>query len=255
MCVDLKGKKKEVVQIQESSWKLQSYPPLPAYRARIMLHQSLNTQRTQRSSEDGQLDLVAALAVHGQRAVDELLPRLIHALVHLEQLHLAVRVAVTLHVGLEPGPFRDGVADAAEEVGLVIRRCDARAGEDGGEVVLGLERQRGREVVVLVKVGAGAVLLPLVAPELEAAPVLARQRAPALLQRLEQVTDLPGPQRVAVVAVLGPALAAAAQARHGEEGRVAQHGAGQTVSTAPAGGVVGPQPVDAELRRRLARLR
>jgi hypothetical protein len=195
-----------------------------------------------RSSEDGQLDLVGTLAVHGQRAVDEAPPRAVHALVHLEQLRVAVRVPVALQVGREPGPLGDGVADAAHGVRLGVGRHDARVGEDGREVVPRLERQRGLEVLVLVQVGAGAVLLPLVAPELEAAPVFARQRAPVLVQGPHEVADLPGMQRVAVVAVLRPAPAAALEPEDGEEG-----GTGEA---ALAGGVVGPQAVDAKVRRR-----
>jgi hypothetical protein len=115
---------------------------------------------------------------------------------------------------------------------------------------------------VRVQVGAGAVLLPLVAPELEAAPVLARQRRPAPAQRRHQVPDVPGAQLVAAVAVaaaaavLRPALAPPPHG--GEEGVVgAEHRAGEAaalaVVAAAALGVVGPQPVDAERRRRLAR--
>jgi len=215
------------------------------------------TQNDNSESEDGQLDPVGALGGHGERAVDELLGVAVHALVHLEQLRLAVRVAVALQVGHEPGALRDGVPDAAHRVRLGVRRHDPGVREDRREVVLGLERQRAREVVVRLQVGAGAVLLPLVAPELEAAPVLARQRRPAPVQRRHQVTDLPRAQLVAVVAVLRPALAA--PPHRGEEGvvgagGVAEHRAGEALA-ATALGVVGPHPVDAERRRRLRVIR
>ena len=69
-------------------------------------------------SEDRQLNPVGALGGHGERAVDEVLGVPVHALVHLEQLRLAVRVAVALQVRHEPGALRDGVPDAAHRVRL-----------------------------------------------------------------------------------------------------------------------------------------
>ncbi|CAL5084210.1 unnamed protein product [Urochloa decumbens] len=215
-------------------------------------------------SEHWQLDRVAAaLGGHRQRAVNELLGLLVDALVHLEQLRLAVGAAVALEVGLEPGPLRDSLADAAHRVPLRLRRHDPCAGEDLRQVVRGLDGERAREVVALLQVGAGAVLLPLVAPELEAAPAaLARQRRPALVERFHQVTDRPRGQRVAVVAVLRPALAPPPHgAGGGEDGGhvIAEHGAGEVlllvVDPTPTVGVVGPHPVDAEVRRRLAGVR
>lgn len=223
----------------------------------------LQTTATRSSeSEDGQLDPIGALGGHGERAVDEVLGLAVHALVHLEQLRLAVRVAVALEVGREAGPLRDGVPDAVHRVRVGVGRHDPGVREDRREVVPLPELQRAREVVVRVQVGAGAVLLPLVAPELEAAPVLARQRRPAPAQRRHQVPDVPGAQLVAAVAVaaaaavLRPALAPPPHG--GEEGVVgAEHRAGEAaalaVVAAAALGVVGPQPVDAERRRRLAR--
>jgi|UniRef100_A0A804QGB3 hypothetical protein len=221
----------------------------------------LQLQTTARSSEseDGQLDPIGALGGHGERAVDEVLGLAVHALVHLEQLRLAVRVAVALEVGREAGPLRDGVPDAVHRVRVGVGRHDPGVREDRREVVPRPELQRAREVVVRVQVGAGAVLLPLVAPELEAAPVLARQRRPAPAQRRHQVPDVPGAQLVAAAAaaaVLRPALAPPPHG--GEEGVAgAEHRAGEAaalaVVAAAALGVVGPQPVDAERRRRLAR--
>lgn len=217
----------------------------------------LQTTARSSESEDGQLDPIGALGGHGERAVDEVLGLAVHALVHLEQLRLAVRVAVALEVGREAGPLRDGVPDAVHRVSVGVGRHDPGVREDRREVVPRPELQRAREVVVRVQVGAGAVLLPLVAPELEAAPVLARQRRPAPAQRRHKVPDVPGAQRLAAVAaVLRPALAPPPHG--GEEGVVgAEHRAGEAaalaVVAAAALGVVGPQPVDAERCRRLAR--
>ena len=87
------------------------------------------------------------------------------------------------------------------------------------------------------------MLLPLVAPELQALPAaLARQRGPVGVQPLEQVRDRRDLERLAVVAELWPALLLPP----------VDHLQG-AAERAPglALGVVGPHPVDAELRRRL----
>ena len=70
-------------------------------------------------SEDRQLNPVGALGGHGERAVDEVLGVPVDALVHLEQLRLAVRIVVALiQVHRLHGPLHDGVPDAAHRVRL-----------------------------------------------------------------------------------------------------------------------------------------
>lgn len=154
----------------------------------------------------GHLDLVSVIAVvkRQRRAVDELLAVAVDALPHLGQQRIAGLVLATLEVGPEPGAPGEGVTDLAERVGLHVGRPDAAVGEDLREVGEPLQRERGLEVGVLAEVGAGAVLLPLEAPELE---VGLFQRRPFLVELLLQVLDLRRVERVFLVAVLQPHFA------------------------------------------------
>lgn len=130
------------------------------------------------------LDLVRVKAAGHpvrRRAVDELLAGAVDALQNLVQQRLPVLelVLATPEVGAESSALGECVADLAERVGLLVGRHDAAVGEDLGKVgeLKLVQRERGGEVAVLAEVGAGAVLAPLVALQLEVG-LVAQQRRP-----------------------------------------------------------------------------
>jgi len=121
------------------------------------------------SLERRELDPVAAGPASGEDgALDEAVAGGVDAEVELVELAVAGLVAVALHVGLEPGALADGALDLAQRVVAAVR-VDAGGGQRGEHAELVPEPHRRLEVAVLVEDvgGAGAVLLPLVAPESE----------------------------------------------------------------------------------------
>ena len=144
------------------------------------------------ASEGGEFDPVAAGPAAGlDGALDEAGGVGVDAEVELVELAVAGLVAVALNEGLEPGPLLDGALDGAQRVVAAVGG-DARGGEGVEDAELVAEVERRLEVAVLVEevLRAGAVLLPLVRPELEPVARRARQRRPLPAQGAQEVAHL-----------------------------------------------------------------
>jgi len=142
--------------------------------------------------ERRELDPAAAGPAAGEDgAVDEAVAGGADAEVELVELAVAGLVAVALDVGLEAGALADGALDLGQRVVAAVG-VDAGGGERGEDAELVAEAERRLEVAVLVEDvgGAGAVLLPLVAPEAEPVVGRARQRRPLGAQAAQQVAHL-----------------------------------------------------------------
>lgn len=145
-----------------------------------------------RQLEGRELDPPAARpAAREHGALDEAVAGGVDAEVELVELAVAGLVAVAFDVGLEPGALLDGALDLVHRVVPAVR-VDAAGGERAEDAEVVAEAERRLEVAVLVEDvgGAGAVLLPLVAPEADAVVGRARQRRPLGAQAAQQVAHL-----------------------------------------------------------------
>jgi hypothetical protein len=156
------------------------------------IEEVLGTEQPAGLLERRELDPAAAGPAAGEDgALDEAVAGGADAEVELVELAVAGLVAVALHVGLEPGALPDGALDLVQRVVAAVG-VDAGGGEGGEDAKPVAEAERRLEVAVLVEDvgGAGAVLLPLVAPEAEPVVGRARQRRPLGAQAAQQVAHL-----------------------------------------------------------------
>lgn len=115
-------------------------------------------------AEGGELDGALTGVADGRRALDQRLAVLGNTHVHLVELPVALGVAVALDLRGEPQEVCERLGDLGDRVEPVVRH-DAGVGEGGGDVVVVVEVEGGLEVLALGEAGAGAVLRPLVLPE------------------------------------------------------------------------------------------